>query len=166
MSDLDALYERNQEFARTFDQGDLPIMPRHLTIILTCLDALIASGRLSIITNNQLQLSLIRLNQNIADFQGKTSMLSQNISHREMVIGLIEKTILGPPNEQGSEFKSRYQCDWSAILSDHLLVYYINQNVSFYTNGYAPLVANILTFTEDIHEMIDTEIGQSHPEAQ
>ena len=39
MSDLDTLYERNQGFARTFDQGDLPIMPRHPTIVLTCLDA-------------------------------------------------------------------------------------------------------------------------------
>ena len=38
MSDLDTLYERNQGFARSFDQGDLPIMPRYSTIILTCLD--------------------------------------------------------------------------------------------------------------------------------
>ena len=37
MSDLDILYERNQGFARTFDQGDLPILPRHPTIVLTCL---------------------------------------------------------------------------------------------------------------------------------
>ncbi len=39
MSDLETLYERNQGFARTFDQGDLPILPRHPTIVLTCLDA-------------------------------------------------------------------------------------------------------------------------------
>ncbi|MEE8294606.1 MAG: carbonic anhydrase [Sphingomonadales bacterium] len=39
MSDLDTLYQRNQGFARTFDQGDLPIKPRHPTIVLTCLDA-------------------------------------------------------------------------------------------------------------------------------
>ena len=39
MSDLDILYERNQGFVRTFNQGDLPIMPRHPTIVLTCLDA-------------------------------------------------------------------------------------------------------------------------------
>jgi len=39
MSDLDTLYQRNQEFARTFEQGDLPILPRYPTIVLTCLDA-------------------------------------------------------------------------------------------------------------------------------
>ncbi len=39
MSDLDTLYDRNEEFARTFDQGDLPIMPRHPTIVLTCVDS-------------------------------------------------------------------------------------------------------------------------------
>ena len=39
MSDLETLYQRNQGFARTFDQGDLPILPRHPTIVLTCLDA-------------------------------------------------------------------------------------------------------------------------------
>ncbi len=31
MSDLDTLYDRNERFARTFDQGDLPILPRRPT---------------------------------------------------------------------------------------------------------------------------------------
>ncbi len=39
MSDLDTLYDRNEGFARTFDQGDLPILPRRSTIILTCADS-------------------------------------------------------------------------------------------------------------------------------
>ncbi len=39
MSHLDALYEHNRGFARTFDQGDLPILPRRPTIILTCVDS-------------------------------------------------------------------------------------------------------------------------------
>ncbi len=39
MSDLDTLYDRNEEFASTFDQGDLPILPRRPTIILTCVDS-------------------------------------------------------------------------------------------------------------------------------
>ncbi len=39
MSDLETLYERNQEFARTFDQGDLPILPRRPTMVLTCADS-------------------------------------------------------------------------------------------------------------------------------
>ncbi len=39
MSDLDTLYEHNQGFARTFDQGDLPILPRRSTIVLTCVDS-------------------------------------------------------------------------------------------------------------------------------
>ncbi len=39
MSDLDTLYERNQGFARTFDQGDLPILPRRPTMVLTCADS-------------------------------------------------------------------------------------------------------------------------------
>ncbi len=39
MSDLDTLYARNEEFSRTFDQGDLPILPRHPTIVLTCVDS-------------------------------------------------------------------------------------------------------------------------------
>ena len=39
MTDLDTLYDRNEEFSRTFDQGDLPISPRRATIVLTCLDA-------------------------------------------------------------------------------------------------------------------------------
>ncbi len=39
MSDLDTLYDRNKGFARTFDKGDLPILPRHRTIVLTCLDS-------------------------------------------------------------------------------------------------------------------------------
>ncbi len=39
MSDLDTLYDRNEEFSRTFDQGDLPILPRRPTIVLTCVDS-------------------------------------------------------------------------------------------------------------------------------
>lgn len=39
MSDLDTLYDRNREFARAFDQGNLPILPRRPTIILTCSDS-------------------------------------------------------------------------------------------------------------------------------
>ncbi len=39
MSDLDTLYDRNEEFSRTFDQGDLPISPRRATIVLTCSDS-------------------------------------------------------------------------------------------------------------------------------
>jgi len=39
MSDLDTLYDRNKEFSRTFDRGDLPILPRRLTIVLTCVDS-------------------------------------------------------------------------------------------------------------------------------
>ncbi len=39
MSDLDTLYDRNEVFARTFDQGDLPILPRRPTIVLTCVDS-------------------------------------------------------------------------------------------------------------------------------
>ncbi len=39
MSDLDTLYDRTKGFARTFDQGDLPILPRHRTIVLTCMDS-------------------------------------------------------------------------------------------------------------------------------
>ncbi len=39
MSDLDTLYDRNEGFARTFDKGDLPILPRRSTIVLTCVDS-------------------------------------------------------------------------------------------------------------------------------
>ncbi len=39
MSDLDTLYDRNDGFSRSFDQGDLPIVPRHPTIVLTCVDS-------------------------------------------------------------------------------------------------------------------------------
>ena len=39
MSDLDTLYDRNERFARTFDQGDLPILPRRPTMVLTCVDS-------------------------------------------------------------------------------------------------------------------------------
>ena len=39
MSFLDTLYDRNEKFARTFDQGDLAISPRHPTIVLTCVDS-------------------------------------------------------------------------------------------------------------------------------
>ncbi len=39
MSDLDTFYDRNEGFVRTFDQGDLPILPRRPTIVLTCVDS-------------------------------------------------------------------------------------------------------------------------------
>ena len=39
MSDLEVLYERNGEFAASSDQGDLPIKPNLMTIVLTCVDA-------------------------------------------------------------------------------------------------------------------------------
>ncbi len=39
MSDLDTLYDRNEGFARTFDLGDLPILPRRPTIVLICVDS-------------------------------------------------------------------------------------------------------------------------------
>ncbi len=31
MSDLDTLYDRNEEFPRTFDQGDLPIWLKEIS---------------------------------------------------------------------------------------------------------------------------------------
>jgi carbonic anhydrase len=39
MSDLQTLLDRNRQLSGSFDQGDLPILPRLSTLILTCLDA-------------------------------------------------------------------------------------------------------------------------------
>ncbi len=39
MSDVQTLIDRNLEFASSFDQGDLAILPRLSTLVLTCLDA-------------------------------------------------------------------------------------------------------------------------------
>ncbi len=39
MADVQVLIDRNREFASSFDQGDLAILPRLSTLVLTCLDA-------------------------------------------------------------------------------------------------------------------------------
>jgi carbonic anhydrase len=39
MPDVQTLVDRNLEFASSFDQGDLAIMPRLSTLVLTCVDA-------------------------------------------------------------------------------------------------------------------------------
>ncbi len=39
MTDVQILIDRNLEFASSFDQGDLAILPRLSTLVLTCLDA-------------------------------------------------------------------------------------------------------------------------------
>ena len=39
MSDLTTIYERNEAFAASFDDGNLPIKPNLSTIILSCVDA-------------------------------------------------------------------------------------------------------------------------------
>ena len=39
MTDLLTLIDRNLEFTSSFDQGDLAILPRLSTLVLTCLDA-------------------------------------------------------------------------------------------------------------------------------
>ena len=39
MADVQTLVDRNLEFASSFDQGDLAIMPRLSTLVLTCVDA-------------------------------------------------------------------------------------------------------------------------------
>ncbi len=39
MADVHTLIDRNLEFASSFDQGDLTILPRLSTLVLTCLDA-------------------------------------------------------------------------------------------------------------------------------
>ncbi len=39
MTDVQTLIDRNLEFASSFDQGDLAILPRLSTLVLTCLDA-------------------------------------------------------------------------------------------------------------------------------
>ncbi len=39
MTDVQTLTDRNLEFASRFDQGDLAILPRLSTLVLTCLDA-------------------------------------------------------------------------------------------------------------------------------
>ena len=39
MADVQTLIDRNREFAGSFDQGDLAILPRLSTLVLTCLDA-------------------------------------------------------------------------------------------------------------------------------
>ena len=39
MTDVQTLIDRNIEFASSFDQGDLKILPRLSTLVLTCLDA-------------------------------------------------------------------------------------------------------------------------------
>ena len=39
MGDVQTLIDRNQDFASSFNQGDLVILPRLSTLVLTCLDA-------------------------------------------------------------------------------------------------------------------------------
>ncbi len=39
MADVQTLIDRNLEFARSFDQGDLAILPRLSVLVVTCLDA-------------------------------------------------------------------------------------------------------------------------------
>jgi carbonic anhydrase len=39
MADVQTLVDRNVEFASSFNQGDLAIMPRLSTLVLTCVDA-------------------------------------------------------------------------------------------------------------------------------
>ncbi len=39
MADVQSLIDRNLEFAGSFDQGDLAILPRLSTLVLACLDA-------------------------------------------------------------------------------------------------------------------------------
>ncbi len=38
MADVQTLIDRNLEFAGSFDQGHLAILPRLSTLVLTCLD--------------------------------------------------------------------------------------------------------------------------------
>ena len=39
MADVQTLIDRNQDFASSFNQGDLVILPRLSTLVLTCIDA-------------------------------------------------------------------------------------------------------------------------------
>ena len=39
MADVQTLIDGNLEFARSFNQGDLALLPRLSTLVLTCLDA-------------------------------------------------------------------------------------------------------------------------------
>ena len=39
MADVQTLIDRNLEFSASFDQGDLAILPRLSTLVLTCLDS-------------------------------------------------------------------------------------------------------------------------------
>ncbi len=39
MTDTQTLIDRNRDFASSFNQGDLPLLPRLSTLVLTCLDA-------------------------------------------------------------------------------------------------------------------------------
>jgi carbonic anhydrase len=39
MAELQTLVDRNAKFARSFNQGDLPLLPRLSILVLTCLDA-------------------------------------------------------------------------------------------------------------------------------
>jgi len=39
MADIQTLIDRNHDFASSFNQGDLPLLPRLSTLVLTCLDA-------------------------------------------------------------------------------------------------------------------------------
>lgn len=39
MADVQTLIDRNSEFASSFDQGDLAILPRLSTLVVTCVDA-------------------------------------------------------------------------------------------------------------------------------
>ena len=46
MADIQTLIDRNLEFAGSFDQGDLTILPRLSTLVLTCLDARVAPAQI------------------------------------------------------------------------------------------------------------------------
>ena len=39
MSAIETIYARNRDFAESFDQGELPVKPNLMTIVLTCVDA-------------------------------------------------------------------------------------------------------------------------------
>ncbi|MGH8573584.1 MAG: carbonic anhydrase, partial [Gammaproteobacteria bacterium] len=46
MSVIDELLRANQEYARTFDRGDLPMPPARGVAILTCMDARLLPSKL------------------------------------------------------------------------------------------------------------------------
>lgn len=127
MTDNSLLLERNRAFADTFSAGDLPILPKLNTLVLTCIDARVDPahvlglelGAAVVLRNNGGRVSRAVIEE-IATLSAMVAHLSKDGTPAFSIV-LMQHTQCGAQNFANPDFQNALKQTFGIDVSEHAI---------------------------------------------